>query len=258
MLDRPILPLTLSRLAALLMLGLAIAGIAQPDLYQPMTPEHLMPGTMSQDAISIVAAIAVLVLTRELAHNTSPRLWLIWLGLQGYCAYAYGLYVFETVINPLYLGYIATLGLALWSIITFFACADLTRVRPGTAPRRITAALFALLAVMFLALWLSILLPALQSRSAPDGSTIFAFDLSFVLPALAITAWFLWRHAPWGDILALPLLIKATSLGLSVLIGTLIAPLWGLPLSSGELVIYAVLTLFPAALVPLWWRAFDG
>ncbi|MEJ1991489.1 MAG: hypothetical protein P8X50_07170 [Maritimibacter sp.] len=253
MIAHPKLPLTLSGLAALLTLGAALTGIIQPSIYQPMTPDNLMPGTLSQDIISLAVSLALLACLRPLARSTSLRLWLIWLGLMGYLAYAYGIYVFETVINPLYLIYIAIFSLSIWAVISFFARADLA-VNAPDAPRRITAALFALLVAMFLMLWLSILIPAMQNQSAPVGATIFAFDLALILPLLSFAALMLWRGQHWGDVLALPLLVKAATLGLSVLIGTLIGPLWGLPLAIDEVGIYAVLTLLPAALIIPWYR----
>lgn len=258
MVVRRVLPLALATLAGLLVLGLALAGLTYPDLYRPVTPDRLLPGTMSQDAISLAAALGLLALARPLARGASARLWLVWLGLLGYLAYAYGLYAFETLVNPLFLGYVAAFGLSLWAVFTFFARADLARVAARDAPRRLTAGLFLLLALLFAGLWLSILVPAMIARVPPDAATIFVFDFALVLPALTVAAILMWRGARWGDILALPLLIKAATLGLSVLLGTLIAPAWGLPLAPGEVATYAALTLLPAALVPPWWRALAG
>ena len=255
MVARSVLPLALSSLAALLALGLSLSGLAWPDQYQPMTPARLMPGTLSQDVVSLAAALGLLGLSRPLSQPGPARLWLVWLGLLGYLAYAYGLYAFETVVNPLYLGYVAVFGLALWSVFVFFARADRSLVRPVAPPRRVTAMLFALLAALFFGLWLSILIPATASRTPPEGATIFVFDLAFALPALVACAALLWRGGPWGDLLALPLLMKLATLGLSVLIGTLIGPLWGVPAALTDVATYAVLALLPAALVPLWWRA---
>lgn len=255
MIARPRLPLALSSVAALLAVALSIAGIARPALYQPMTPDRLIPGALSQDAISIAAGIGLLLLARPLARNGSARAWLVWLGLVGYLAYAYGLYAFETLVNPLYLGYVATFGLSAWALFVFFARADLGRLAPTHPPRRLTAGLFALLVLLFAALWLATLLPAMATRTPPEGATIFVFDLALILPALAVTAALLWRSRPWGDLLALPLLVKAATLGLSVLIGTLIGPAWGLPVQGGDVAIYAGLTLLPALLIFPWWRA---
>ena len=101
----------------------------------------------------------------------------------------------------------------------------------------------------------SITAAVIAGNEVPEGATIFVFDLAFALPALVACAALLWRGGPWGDLLALPLLMKLATLGLSVLIGTLIGPLWGVPAALTDVATYAVLALLPAALVPLWWRA---
>ena len=159
------------------------------------------------------------------------------------------------MVNPLYLGYIGAFALSVWAMFAFFARTDLTHVRPTRPLRRLTAALFVLLSALFLLLWLSILNPAMQTRTPPQGATIFVFDLALVLPALTATAVLLWRGLPWGGVLALPLLMKAATMGLSVLIGTLIAPPWGQPVAPDEVATYAALGLLPAALLWPWWRA---
>ncbi|MEJ2020027.1 MAG: hypothetical protein P8X51_17685, partial [Maritimibacter sp.] len=64
MIAHPKLPLTLSGLAALLTLGAALIGIVQPSIYQPMTPDNLMPGTLSQDIISLAVSLALLACLR--------------------------------------------------------------------------------------------------------------------------------------------------------------------------------------------------
>lgn len=89
-----------------------------------------------------------------------------------------------------------------------------------------------------------------------DAAGIFVFDLALVLPAFTATAVLLWRGARWGDILALPLLLKTATKGLSVLLVTLIAPGLGQPINIGEVATCAVRATFPATLLWPWWRAF--
>ena len=115
--------------------------------------------------------------------------------------------------------------------------------------------LFVLFTGMFDVLWLSILSPAMLSRTPPEGATIFVFCLALVLPALAATAALLWRPARWGDFLAPPLLIRGATIGLSARLGTLIGPAWGQTSAVSGTVTFAVFTLLLAALLAPWWRA---
>ena len=67
-------------------------------------------------------------------------------------------------------------------------------------PRRLTALLFALLGLLFLGLWSSILWPAMSAGTAPAGNAIFVQDLTLVLPLLFFTSWALLQAGPTGDL----------------------------------------------------------
>jgi hypothetical protein len=148
------------------------------------------------------------------------------------------------------------LGLSLWAILTAFAAGAPLGLAPADPkkppPRRSTAIHFGLMIVMFAGLWLSILLPSMATRVPPDGNAIFVQDLAFVLPLLAVTARLLWLGRPMGDLLAVPVLVKMATLGLSVLLGTLIAPLYGQPLKPADVAVYAALGAVPLAILPIF------
>ena len=237
----------LSSLAACLTLVIAGYSLFDMSVYKPTTPDPLLPGAVSQDIISMVAAAGLLICLAAIQGGREMA-WLIWVGFLGYLFYAYALYCFEGLFNPLYLGYVAILGLTVYALILFFAVANLDSVRPREGkrvPRRGAAFLFLVLVVMFVMLWLSILIPAMQDLLAPDGSTIFVLDLAFFLPLLSIEAVLLFREKPLGDALSIPLLIKVGTLGLSVLIGTLLAPVFGQSLDLASIGIYALVGLGP-------------
>ena len=98
---------------------------------------------------------------------------------------------------------------------------------------------------MFVFLWLSILLPAMRSRIPPAASTIFVLDLAFFLPLLTIEAGLLFKKEALGDALVIPILIKVGTLGVSVLLGTLIAPWFGQEIDVASVGIYALLGIGP-------------
>lgn len=244
----------LSALAALITLGVAGYSLVDQTVYQPSTPESLMPGAVSQDLVSFLAA-AGLFLCIIFIHRGREVAWLIWVGLLGYLFYAYALYCFEGVYNQLYLFYIAILGLVIYSIIVFFMRADLGAIHPKPGkkpPRKPAAVLLLLLVVMFVALWLTILIPAMRERIPPDAGTIFVLDLAFFLPLLVIEAVLLFRSAQLGDALAVPVLVKIGTLGVSVLIGALLAPAFGQEIDLASVGIYALLGLGPLVFAVLF------
>jgi hypothetical protein len=242
-----ITPFVLSALAAIITLGVAGYSLLNLSVYRPSTPEGLIPGAASQDLISFLSALGLL-LCIFLIRRGREIAWLIWVGLLGYLFYAYALYCFEGVYNQLYLFYIAIVGLVVYALISFFMAADLSTVHPRSnkkPPRRAAAILFLLLVVMFAALWLSIIIPAMGDRIPPEASTIFVLDLAFFLPLLTVEASLLFRSKPLGDALAIPILVKVGTLGLSVLLGTLFAPWFGQAIDWASVGIYALLGLGP-------------
>jgi hypothetical protein len=229
------------------------------SVYQPSTPENLMPGAASPDLVSFLAAVCIF-LCITLIRRGRETAWLVWVGFLGYLFYAYAIYSFEGVYNQLYLFYIAILGLVTYSAIIFFMRADLGTVRPRSGrkpPRTATAFLLLLLVAMFLFLWLSILLPVMRDRVPPDGGTIFVLDLAFFLPLLVIEAVLLFRSESLGDALAIPVLVKISTLGLSVFLGALLAPLFGQEIDVASVGIYALLGFGPLIFALLFLRSIE-
>jgi hypothetical protein len=252
----PTLPLFLSGCVAALAFLAAGAGLTNLELYRPTTPPQFIPGTVSQDIGTVVVAVGLVVLVAGITRGNA-RWWLLWLGALGYLAYGYAIFIFEAVLNPLYPAYLAIFSLSLWAIIAFFARLQPDALFATNPPRRSTAAIFFVLAAMFLVLWSAILLPAMQSGKRPDGLTINILDLTIVLPLLVLVGVLLLQKAPIADVLAIPLLIKAGSIGVSVLGGTLISPIFGFPITLGYIAVYAVLGFGPILLILPWWRAID-
>lgn len=244
-------PQQLATLAAGLALAIASVSILIPNLYSPHTPVTNLPGAMSQDVGTLICSGLILFAQRWAKQD--PRWWTVWLGALGYIAYGYALYAFEELYNPVYLGYVAVFGLSVWSVAAFFATTRL-EVHGDALPRRSIAALLATFVVVFACLWLSIILPAMASRVVPNASTIFVLDLALVLPALGVTAALLFQAKPLGDVLAVPLLLKASSLGLSVLLGTLLGPMFGLSIAWQEVCLYAFLGGLPIPFLIRYFR----
>lgn len=250
--------LRLSDAAAVLTLAAVAAALLLPDPYAAV-PDHLRPGAWSQDTISAHAALALLAVNRRLRRGWTKG-WLIWAGLLGYLVYAYGLYSFDRVMNPAYPLYLAVLAASTPALMLFVRAVDPGRLTsaPRPPPRRAGAGLFGLLVVLFVALWLSQLLPAMAARAPLPGQTIFVLDLAFALPLTGLTAWLLWRAHPVGDLLAIPMLMKVAVLGVSVFLGTFYT--WAFfdgPFLAFDLALYALMGFGPALLIWPVWRGLE-
>lgn len=246
----------LSLIAAILTILTAGYSIADSSVYPPTVPVHSIPGAIGQDMVSLLAAGGILFcLFRTGRGETGP--WLLLAGLLGYLFYGYALYSFDRVYNQLFPAYLAILGLSAYSLIIFFlkTGTEAVSLRGKKKPPRIpVAVLFLFLALLFLSLWSNILIPALSNRVPAEGNAIFVLDLSFFIPLIILEAVFLFQRKPAGDLIAVPLLMKMGTLGVSVFLGVLVRPFFGGVILQNELFIYALLGFGPLALLPVYFR----
>lgn len=221
----------------------SLYSILTIQIYAPFLPAHMYPGTMSQDIVSLVVSILLLIVLIKL-RNSSEKIYLVWTALIAYLLYAYGIYAFDGLYTMFYLCYIAIFSLSLFSIILFFISFDLDyfiEIRIERIPRRTIVVFLFFMAIMFMIIWLNMIIPAILNRAQPDGNTIFVFDLSFFLPLLIISGINLWRQKKVGYLLSGILLMKMGFLGFSVLLGELIKPFFLQPLSIFLSIVFALL-----------------
>jgi len=233
----------LTSLLILLTFIVSLYSIFNMRIYNPFTQASLFPGVLSQDVVSLVVSILLLVVLVKL-RNSSEKIYLVWIALIGYLLYAYGIYAFDRVYTMFFLCYIAIFSLSLFSLIIFFSSIDLDyfiEVRTEHIPRKPIAVFLLLLAILFIVTWLKIIIPSMIDKIQPDGNSIFVFDLSFFIPLLILTAIKLFQNKKLGYLLSGILLMKMGFLGFSVLLGTLISPYFGLPFSILESALFAIL-----------------
>lgn len=179
-------------------------------------PEATVTAARAQDVCSLVVAVLLVVLSTRgsgVAHLTR-------LGLYGYAAYSYLVYMTGMPMNRAFLVYVvlvAAAGAGLVDGIARLAVPAFGRV--GRRLERGTGWLLVSVAVLFAGLWLSMLLPfalggARPTTEGPDGVAypIFVLDLCVVLPCLAVVGGMLLRRHPAGGPLAMVALVKIVTL----------------------------------------------
>ena len=159
----------------------SLYSILNIQIYKPFTPDSLLPGVLSQDVVSIVVSILLLVVLVKL-RNSSEKIYLVWIALIGYLFYAYGIYAFDRVYTMFFLCYIAIFSLSLFSLIVFFSSVDLDyfiEIRTEHIPRRSIAVFLFLLGILFTFSWLKIIIPSMIDKIQPDGNSIFVLRSLF-------------------------------------------------------------------------------
>jgi hypothetical protein len=186
----------------------------------------VMNGSARGTALVVLfGAVPVLVgaLTRSVptARNTAVAA-----GALGYLAYNAGLLVHATPFNEMFLAYVAMQGLAWAALVSLLLDVRSPGPVSDRLPARRIAAFLGGVVVLNTAGWLAFVLPELDNAGDPaflegTGLTtnpIYAQDLAFFLPAVALTAVLLWRRRPWGGFLAGAVLVFWTleSIGVAV------------------------------------------
>ena len=107
---------TLWLLIAGLSLIAASIGVLNQNIYIKVIKSDLLPGTVAQDVITIIASLLLLFLIARI-NETDVKKQIVVMSLLAYLFYGYGIYVIERIYNPLYILYMMIVGLSFWSIV---------------------------------------------------------------------------------------------------------------------------------------------
>ncbi len=204
----------------------AACGLLDPNLYRE--PPMLRLQVIGQDAITLVVGLPALVISGLLARRGSLRARLVWLGVLVYLVYAYAGYAFAVRFNYLFLVYVALLGCALYALIGGLLRTDWSGIESAFgehAPVKTVSLFLAIVAALFYLIWLSSSVPAVLSgqpaqdvvESGTPTNFIHVLDMAWILPALFITAYKLWRREAVGFALAGAALAFMALLALAIL-----------------------------------------
>ena len=194
-------------LAALLAIS-AAGAIFVPAVYAREVPLWAAQGT-GQDWVDLVLVAPMLAAAAVLTLRGSRVGALLLAGSLGYTLYSLVLYAFFIHFGPLFLLYAWGLGLAFYGVLTLACALSQDDVRAWFVPRapvRLAGATAVLLGVMFYALWLSEVMPALAAGAMPKSvldaglitNPVQVLDLGVVLPAFIVGGVALVRRRPLG------------------------------------------------------------
>lgn len=252
-LDRASIWLWLSILAAVLAMVGSIIALAAGRIYASLTPAFL-PQALAQDIANLAVAAPAWLILAALALRGSLRAYLLWLGVLTFTVYNYVIYTFSVPFGPLFLLWVAVLGLSLYALIGGVTAADHAAVAARFANRRavvVIAWVLLVTAVLFGLLWLSEDVPALLAGITPASLTDIALptnpvhilDLGFFLPAAVITGILLLKARPLAHTLAPGLLVFLILTGVPILLTPAVQSVRGEPAGWGVVVPIGTLTV---------------
>lgn len=224
---------------------------------------YLVAQAVGQDLVTLAVALPALVIGAVLAGRGSGRARLVWLGVLAYLVYTYAISAFVVRFNPLFLVYVALLGCSLYALIWGLATTDFDAVKARfseRAPVKAASIFLGAVAVLFYLSWLGETVPALISGSVPPSVTqngtptnpVHVLDMAWMLPAMALTAVWLWRKRALAYTLAGVLLTFMSLLALAIMSMVAFMARYGQPASAGQAVIFGVVSVISAGML-VWY-----
>jgi hypothetical protein len=177
--------------------------------------------------VILVVVLPTMSLAMYHAARGSLRAHFVWLGAAGYLVYAAVLASFSLRFNELFLVYVASLSLGVWSLVALLRCLpaeELPSRLSARLPARTIGGYLIAIGVAFTALWLMDVMPALTSGDVPRSlrgtslptNAVQVLDFGFTLPLCIAAGVWLIRRRPWGILLSGTLLVFLTLESISV------------------------------------------
>lgn len=236
---------------------LASGAVIFADLYS-REPVLWALQASGQDLANL-ASIPALLAAAYFANKGSMRALLVWMGVLLFLIYAYVIYAFDVQYNRLFLVYVAILGLSFFALSSRAAgLYRAGRVFPANGRARHVSVFLMAVAALFYFQWLSQDVPAALAGDLPEGlgeiglptNPIHVLDLGFFLPAMIVSAVFLWKGKMLGHLSAVPLLVFSALTGAGILFSNALMRLNEIPTGF---VADAVVGAVVAASVVLGW-----
>ena len=195
----------------------ACAGLWWPPAYARESALWAAEG-MGGDAVNLAVIVPVLLLSAGLAQRGSVSARLVWMGALVFLLYNFFVYAMAVHFNALFLAYCGILGGSFYALagsLPSLSPSDVAGAYCRRAPVKTMAAVLCLIGLVFAALWLREIIPALISGHTPQSiadaglitNPIHVLDLSFLLPGLIVTAIQLLRHRAVAFVLAPVLMV---------------------------------------------------
>jgi hypothetical protein len=200
-------------LVAALVLVASLAGLLLDGVYTGAASTAGM--FRGYDLLTAVLVVPSFVAALRFAQRGSVCARLAISSLLAYIVYTYAYYLFGTGFNDLFLLHVGVFAAGVAALILTVTAIDPSSVadRFGDRTRvRTIAGILGLLAVALGGMWGYFAIDNAVTGDVPGGSQLvetdtivhlgMALDLSLLVPLYAIAAVLLWRHAPWGYLLA--------------------------------------------------------
>lgn len=197
--------------AALAGAGSLLGLLAPGRLYGQETSE-LLTAALAQDLVNLFLVSPLMLILAVCARRGSLKSGLCLIGFLAFTVYNYAIYAFSIHFGPLFLVWVAVLGLATFALAGSLTALNSPAVgaRLGGAMVRLPGWFLIVVAALFSLLWLSEIVPDLMNGRSPAGAAdwdvptnpVHVLDLAFFLPATGAVGGLLLRGHRLGYVAA--------------------------------------------------------
>ena len=217
-----------SAVAAVVALVGSAIGLADVDGIYGRETAPFVDQAIAQDLVNLTLAAPATLLLAWRAWRGSLRAGLLWTGVLTFTVYNYAIYTVSIHVGPLFLAWVAVLGLTLWSLV-----GGLRALRPAAvamelaaAPRRVVGWYLLVIGGVFTLLWLSDIVPAMIEGRVPQAAAdldlpsnpVHVLDLAVFLPAVIAVGRLVLLRRPTGLTLAPAAVVFLVMTGLPILV----------------------------------------
>jgi hypothetical protein len=258
---REALWLWLSIIAAVLAVAGSVTALSVKSIYATLTPAFLAEA-LAQDVVNVTFVSPFWLVLAWLALRGSWRAYLLWLGVLAFTVYNYVIYTFAIPFGPLFLLWVAVLGLCIYALIGGITSIEYNAIQSFFTNRRAVAVVgffLIITALLFGLLWLSEDVPALMSGRTPQSlieralptNPVHVLDYAFFLPAAIMTGVFLVKRKPVGYVVAPAFMVFLILTGMPILVTPVIQAARGH--EAGWSVVVPIGTLTVVSIALLTW-----
>lgn len=251
----------LSAATALLAAAGSVVGLLEPELIYGRETPALFNAAIAQDVVNLFLVAPLTLVLAVRASQGSRLSWLCLIGFLAFTAYNYAIYTFSIHFGPLFLVWVAVLGMSVFAAAG--SLAGLRRQDQGAGSvspaARLPAWFLITLAVVFALLWLSEIVPdLLAGRPSTSATTwdvptnpVHVLDLALFLPAVCASGVLLLRRHRIGYVSAPGSLIFLGLTSLPILVTPFVAQARG---DAPGWVIMVPMSIIAAAALTVLWR----
>jgi hypothetical protein len=209
--------------------------------------------SIAQDWVDICLVAPVLLATSIFAYRGNKFATAAWSGTLFYLSYTFTIYCFDIHFNKLFIVYCLLLGLSFY-LSLYFLLKNYRAAIPSvqkTRAAKMTAWYFIVIALLFYALWLSDIIPAIRNGVVPASTidvglptnAVHVIDLAIFLPAIAITGVAMLRKKAWAFVLAPSFLCFFVLMDITIAVLTLLMYQRGFDVSFAVAIAMIVLAI---------------